>query len=68
MTVGEKIKIYLEERGIRQSYISKKTGISEQKMSMSLNGKRKLELEEYEFICGALSVPVGTFLEPKIRN
>ena len=67
MSVTEKIKKYLKEHGIRQDFIAKKTGIRDQKISMSLNGKRRLSLEEYELICGALEVPVDTFLEAKVR-
>lgn len=62
MCVGEKIKKHLEENGISQAFICKKTNISKDKLNLSLNGNRKLQFEEYELICGALNVPPGTFL------
>lgn len=65
MCVGNKIKMYLDDRGISQSHISAKTKIPLPKLNLSLNGKRKLTFEEYELICGALDVETSTFLEPK---
>ena len=68
MCVGQKIKSYLENNGITQTFVANKTGIPVQKLNLSLNRKRKLRLDEYELICGALSVGVDRFLEPKIPN
>lgn len=59
----QKIKAYLDENGITQAYISNKTKISAPKLNLSLNGKRKLSLEEYELICGALNVNTDKFLK-----
>lgn len=61
--IGNKIKNYLENRGITQTFIAKKTGISINKLNMSLNGNRKLLAEEYFLICEALGVPLNTFYE-----
>lgn len=66
MEVGLKIKRYLDENGITQAFISRKTGISNSKLNLSLNGNRKLTFEEYELICGALGVPPGFFLKARI--
>lgn len=68
MCVGERINTYMRDNGIKQSFISEKTGISPQKLSLSLNGNRKLQFEEYELICGALSVGTDKFLFPKVRK
>ncbi len=65
MCVGRKIKNYLKDNGISQTFISKKTGISLTKLNMSLNGNRKLGFGEYELICGVLSVRADKFLESK---
>lgn len=65
MCVGQKIKSYLKENGISQTFVSEKTQIPLTKLNMSLNGNRKLDFEEYELICGALSVGTDKFLEPK---
>ncbi len=65
MCVGQKIKGYLNENGISQTFLSNKTGIPLSKLNLSLNGNRRLDFGEYELICGALSVGTDRFLEPK---
>lgn len=65
MCVGQKIKSYLKDNGISQTFVSKKTGIPIDKLNLSLNGNRRLDFGEYELICGALSVGADKFLEPK---
>lgn len=62
------IKEYISEKGITQSFICKKTGISGPKLSMSLSGKRELSIEEYELICGALEVDTNYFIHPHLPN
>lgn len=68
MCVGQKIKSYLEDNGITQTFVANKTGIPIQKLNRSLNGNRKLEFGEYELICGALSVNTDKFIKPKKPN
>lgn len=65
MCVGQKIKSYLKDNGISQTFVSEKTGIPLAKLNLSLNGNRRLDFGEYELICGALSVGADKFLEPK---
>lgn len=60
------IKKYLEENGISQAFLSRKTGIETSKLSLALNGKRKMSLEEYSFICGALGLNTDFFLKPRL--
>lgn len=66
MCVGKKIKSYLESNGITQTFVANRTGIPVQKLNLSLNGNRRLDFDEYELICGALSVGTDKFLEPKL--
>lgn len=66
MEVGLKIKAYLEENGISQTYLSKKTGIGLPKLNLALNGNRRLTFPEYEMICWALSVNTDKFLRPRM--
>lgn len=63
MTVGERIKAYLSEQGLKQNKIAEKAGISNDKFNLSMNGKRKIPLDEYAKICNVLGVPAGTFLD-----
>ena len=65
MEVGLKIKAYLEENGISQTFISKKTGIQLPKLNLALNGNRKFTFPEYEMICWALGVNTDKFLRPR---
>ena len=65
MDVGLKIKKYLDENGISQTFISKKTGIKLPKLNLALNGNRRLTFPEYEMICWALGVNTDRFLEPR---
>ena len=65
MEVGEKIRRYMDGNGITQVHICQKTGIAPAKLSLALAGKRRMTFEEYENICWALGVGVGTFLEAK---
>lgn len=47
MQANLEIKKYLEENGITQIFISRKTGIEASKLSLALNGDRKLTLDEF---------------------
>ena len=49
--VGLKIKEYLDENGIKYSYLSERTGMPMNILSPTLNGKRKMSAEEYFMIC-----------------
>lgn len=66
MEVGIKIKNYLKDNGISQSFICKKTGIAPAKLNLALNGKRRLTFDEYSLICGVLDVSTAKFLEPRV--
>lgn len=59
--IGENILIYLESRGIRQSWLAGEIGVSKQSLNQGLHGRRRLSLDEYVAICRALNVPFGEF-------
>lgn len=61
-TLNVKIKNYINEKGITQSFVAKKSGISAPKLSATLNGKRNLYADEFEAICKALNVSPTTFI------
>lgn len=61
--LGTDIKNYIEQNGIKQTYISEKTGMSVQALNAVLNGSRKIEATEYYKICGALNVPLNYFFK-----
>lgn len=63
MTVAKNIKIYLTKNNITQKWLSNKTGIDSEKLSLSLNEKRKLDTEEFAKILIALHEPAETFIK-----
>ena len=65
MSIGEKIKEILRERGITQTQLSIDTSIPLPKLNLSLTGKRRLKLEELEVICHVLKVDANTFITPR---
>lgn len=65
MEVGLKIKAYLEDNGISQTFVSKKTGIELPKLNLALNGNRRLTFPEYEMVCWALGLNTDKFLRPR---
>lgn len=60
---GLKIKKYLKNKGISQTFIANKTGIPISTLNAVLNGNRKLLAEEYFVICQVLDTPLDTFME-----
>lgn len=60
--VGKRIKTYLVDHGIKQSFLSEKTGIANDVLSKILLGTRKLDVIEYARICRALNVTFDTFI------
>lgn len=58
---GSDIKKYLEENGIKQTFVSEKTGIPAPILNMMLNDNRKIEANEYMKICDAIGVPLEQF-------
>jgi len=61
--VANAIALYLEENGIRQSFICERTELTELCVSLALSGQRKLSIEEYAEICAALDLPYQFFFE-----
>ena len=63
MGVNEKIKEYIDTKGITQKFLIDKTGITPEKMSNICNGKRKVTGEELLLIARALEVNPNIFLD-----
>lgn len=58
---GSDIKEYLKVNGIKQAFVSQKTGIPAPILNMMLNNNRKIEVNEYMKICDAIGVPLEQF-------
>ncbi len=63
MVVQSKIAQYLEEQGIKQSWLAQKTGLTDNMISGILNGKRKMTADEFVRICKAIGKNPNDFME-----
>lgn len=70
MKISNAIDIYITDNGIKQNFLSNKTGLSCDAISNVLKGRRKLEVDEYAKICEALNVSFDFFydLRKEIEN
>ncbi len=59
--LGELIKNYLDENGIKYSFVAEEAGIPKNVFSSILNGKRKIVAEEYFTICFILKLDTSFF-------
>jgi transcriptional regulator with XRE-family HTH domain len=66
--LGNRIKDYLDEKGIKYSFISGKTGIPMNILSPMLNEKREIKAVEYFEICNALGVSLETFADNSCKK
>lgn len=56
MQMSERVKRYINEREISQKLIAANMGIPESRLSLILNGKRRMTVEDYEGICRAMAI------------
>ena len=63
MKVGRRIKQYLDEHGIKQSFLADKTGLSNSRISDICTKDCKIDIVEYYKICNALNVSMDAFVE-----
>ena len=62
--IGMKIKQYLTEKGIKQTFLVEKTGMSSSVISDICTGRKKsIDTIAYYKICKALGVDLATFLK-----
>lgn len=59
--IRENVVSYVRRNGIKQVYLSKKTGMTTYAISSIMNGKRGIEADEYCAICKALNVSLDYF-------
>lgn len=62
-TVNARLKEIIESRGIKQSYICEKTGLSSDCVSRILNSARKITADEFLSICEVLKLDPRSFFE-----
>ena len=62
MDAAMKIRKYIDENGLKQSYVAEKAGINNAVLNAILNGKTKLTVERLEIISKALGKQPEFFL------
>lgn len=62
MSVGKRIRMYLIEKGLSQTWLSEQSKIALPKLNASLNDKRKLDVEEFSSIINVLGEDANKFL------
>lgn len=66
MTIIDNIREYVEVNKIPRKQLASKINMAESKLSQTLNGKRKMSVDEYVSICEALCVAYDKFVsQPK---
>lgn len=61
MNAYEVIKNHLDENGIKQGFVAEKAGMSANLLSRTLDGKRKLQADEFIALCNVLSLDIDSF-------
>lgn len=61
--LGARIKEYLQENGIKQSFVADKTGFGISKINRICNSDATITILDYCKICKVLGVPLEYFLK-----
>ena len=60
--IHERVRGYILEQSISQKQIAENMHVSEAKLSLMLNGKRRMTVDDYISICKAISVSPNRFI------
>lgn len=61
MNIVDKLNGYINQNGIKNTYISQKTGLTIETISEILNGDRRILADEFLLICTALDIDPNIF-------
>ena len=61
-TINSKIRDYLKDKGISQTWLSTKTGLSIAKINNIVNSRVMISAEDLKTICNVLEVSADLFL------
>ena len=59
-TIREFLVDYIDKKGIKQAFIANSTGMSTNAISQMLNGKRRIQADEFLKICKAVDMSQET--------
>ena len=62
MTTGERIKVYIDDKGIKQTRLAEQVGENVQKVNRILKGHQEMPLALYVTICSILGTIVYEFI------
>lgn len=65
MTPEQWLSKQIKERGIKQSFLAGKIGVTEQKLSFCLTGRTRLTVPAFLQLCEALAIDPLDYLEEK---
>jgi transcriptional regulator with XRE-family HTH domain len=60
--IWENIRDYVSEKKLSRKQIAENMDITEPRLSLMLNGKRKMTVDDYINLCKAIAVPPTKFL------
>lgn len=63
MDVAKRLKAYITEHGLKQTYIAEQSGIDANTLNAVLNGNIRLSVERLEAICKVLKVSPKIFFD-----
>lgn len=66
--IGNEIKNYLSEKGIKQTFLAERTGLTNSQISDICIHDRKVDCIEYYRICKALELPLNYFLDKVVKE
>ena len=62
MTTGERIKVYIDDKGIKQTRLAEQVGENVQKVNRILKGHQEMPLALYVTICSILGTSLYEFI------
>lgn len=65
MRVYEKVRAYIDDKGLKQVAVAQKAGIPKATFNAIMNGKRTLYADDLRAICLALNVSPELFIDVK---
>lgn len=63
MQMHKRVKQYIDQHGLSQKIIAANMGVSEPRLSLLLNGKRRMTVDDFEAICRAMAVDPARFYQ-----
>lgn len=67
MHIYEKVRAYIDDKGLKQVAVAQKAGIPKTTFNAIMNGKRTLYADDLRAICLALNVSPELFINVKNR-